>query len=81
MNTTNLLKINGRDVYADRNYLLSEAAIIAGKSGQTLRLATKRVDDFQLKSKVARCNGRRVVRGIDLWNWCMGFVGEAPMRY
>jgi hypothetical protein len=52
--TTNLLKINGRDVYADRNYLLSEAAILAGKSVQTLRLATKQIDERRLNAKIEK---------------------------
>jgi hypothetical protein len=79
--TTNLLKINGRDVYADRNYLLSEAAILAGKSVQTLRLATKQIDERRLNAKIARSNGRMVVTGTDLWNWSMGFIGEPARRY
>jgi hypothetical protein len=79
--TTNLLKINGRDVYADRNYLLSEAAILAGKSVQTLRLATKQIDERRLNAKIARSNGRMVVTGADLWNWSMGFIGEPAKRY
>jgi len=63
------LIINGNKVFAEQKLTVSEAALIVGKSAETLRIAIRRTDDRRLQAGTLLSNGRLFVRGIDLFLW------------
>jgi len=71
MNT--LLKLNGKDVYADRSYSVQEAASIVEMSTASLYLAIKRTDERRLMANIKKSNNRLYIKGADLWRWSESF--------